>query len=483
MTFKHFLRNNVNKALIIPAMMLAACSTNPATGEQQFTALMSPEQEVTVGASEHEKIVKQFGLYKNASMQTYVDEVGQRVVKDTERPDVKYKFYVLDSPIVNAFALPGGYIYLSRGLIALANSEAEMAAVLAHEAGHITGRHSAERYSRGVVTTLGAGVLSAVLGSQGASQALGVGANLYLSSYSRGQETEADNLGLRYMTRGGYDADAMADFLYSLQRQSDVDARLAGRKGAGFNYFSTHPATGDRVANTRARAQSYQGKGVVNRDRHLKMIDGMIYGDSAAQGFARENTFYHPQIGFAFNVPDGFNINNQPTQVTATSQSGAVMIFDMAGNKQGISPANYIRAWVKDKELRGLETTRVNGMPAATAYFAGTVNGRATTIRLMAIKFGDRFARFQIAIPKNASGNLEAALKKSAFSFRNMSASEKKNIRPYTLDTFTAKSGDTVASIARRQPFTKLQEERFRVLNGLAPNENLKAGRIYKRVY
>ena len=133
--------------LLMP--LLGACSTNPATGQQQFTALMSPQQEVQVGASEHQKIVKQFGLYQNASLTSYVNEVGKRVTTDTERPDVNYTFYVLDSPIVNAFALPGGYIYLSRGLISLANSEAEMAAVLAHEAGHITGRHSAERYSRG----------------------------------------------------------------------------------------------------------------------------------------------------------------------------------------------------------------------------------------------------------------------------------------------------------------------------------------------
>ncbi len=468
---------------VLPVVFLSACSTNPATGNQQFTALMSPQQEIKVGASEHEKIVKQFGLYKNAAVASYVNDIGKRVTANTERADVNYTFYVLDSPIVNAFALPGGYIYVSRGLLALANSEAELAAVLSHEAGHITGRHSAERYSRGVVTSLGAGILSAVLDSSAASQALGTGANLYLSSYSRGQENEADTLGLRYMTRGGYDADSMAAFLSSLKQQSDVDAQLAGRgKSAGFSYFSTHPATADRVAQTRVQAGAYPKGGKVNRDQHLKMINGMTYGDSATQGFARGRNFYHPGIGFTFSVPEGFNISNQPSQVTATSSSGGVLIFDMASNKQGLDPLTYVRNWVKYKELHGLEKITVNGNAGATANFAGNVNGRSVTIRLVAIKWGDRFVRFQMAIPQGASAAMVEGLKKTTYSFRSMTASEKKSVRPYRLTTFVAQSGDSVASIARRQPFTKLQEQRFRVLNGLAANENLKAGRLYKKI-
>ena len=467
--------------LLMP--LLGACSTNPATGQQQFTALMSPQQEVQVGASEHQKIVKQFGLYKNASLNAYVNEVGKRVTTDTERPDVNFTFYVLDTPIVNAFAVPGGYIYLSRGLIGLANSEAEMAAVLAHEAGHITGRHSAERYSRGVVTSLGAGVLSAVIGSQGASQALGVGANLYMSSYSRTQESEADSLGLRYMTRGGYDAQAMQKFLSSLERQSGIDAQLAGRgKSSGFNYFSTHPATADRVSQTRAQASSYPKGGKINRDRHLQKISGMTYGDSAKQGFVRGQKFYHPEIGFFFEAPQGFNITNQPSQVVATSKSGAAIIFDMASNKQGYSPEYYLQAWIKDQKLQGLERITVNGMSAATGGFAGSINGKPVTIRVVAIKWGDRFARFQMAIPQSASSQLVEGMKRATYSFRKMSASEKNSIRPYRIKTFAAKAGDSVASIARRSPFDKLQEERFRVLNGLQPEEQLQAGKLYKRI-
>lgn len=467
--------------LVVSGLGLSACSTNPATGKQQFTALMSPQQEIQVGASEHQSVAQQFGFVENAGLNAYVNEVGHRVTSDTERSDVQYKFYVLDSPIVNAFALPGGYIYVSRGLLALANSEAELASVLGHEAGHITGRHSAERYSRGVVTSLGAGILSAAIGSSGASQALGLGANLYMSSYSRSQESEADTLGLRYMAHSGYDPQAVPSFLYSLNRESSLEAQLAGRSGTGASYFSTHPPTSERVNKTRGEAAQYPQKGTDNVMRHLKAIDGMVYGDSESQGFVRGQSFYHPKLDFTFSAPEGFRLQNSPTQVVASASNGAVLLFDMAKNPGGMSAAQYIaNVWLKDSGVQQVEPVNVNGQAGATAAFAGSVNGRPVTIRVVAIARGDTFARFQIAIPQGASAALVQALRDSAYSFRSMSASEKNSVRPYHLRLYTAKAGDSVASLARRQPFTQLQEERFRILNGLDANEGLVSGRVYK---
>lgn len=437
-----------------------------------------------MGASEHQKIMAQFGAYPDKALESYVRDIGQRVVKKTERPEVKYKFFVLDSPIVNAFALPGGYIYVSRGLLALANSEAELAAVLAHETGHITARHSAERYSTSVLTSLGASVISAAVDSSGVSQALGLGSNLYLASYSRGQENEADTLGLRYLSHGGYDADAMAAFLSSMQDNTSLEARLSG-KASGFSYFSTHPATSERVANASAQARQYKKKGgTVGQDAYLNAISGMTYGDSAQQGFVRGQDFLHPKIGFAFRAPEGFRLINQPSQVVATSQSGAVVVFDMAANKKGVDPLNYLtKTWMKKEKLQGLEKISVNGMDAATGYFKGQVNGRAMTIQLMAIRWSnDHIVRFQVAIPRNASSGLVDGLKKTTYSFRRLSDKEKKSIKPYSVQIITAKAGDTVSSLARRQPFDKLQEERFRVLNGLKPKEKLVSGQRYKLI-
>ncbi|MCC6598222.1 MAG: M48 family metalloprotease [Alphaproteobacteria bacterium] len=475
-------RSSAAFAVVLGALALSGCSINPATGDKQFAALMSPQQENTVGASEHEKIIDQFGLLDNAAITSYVNEVGQKVVRDTERPDVQYKFFVLDSPIVNAFALPGGYIYVSRGLLALANSEAELAAVLAHETGHVTARHSAERYSTSVVTSLGAGLLSAAIGGgSGVSQALDIGSNLYLSSYSRGQERQADSLGLRYMTRGGYDSQAMPAFLASLQAEGALENRIAGRQGSpGASYFSTHPATDERVSQTGAETQNYPPGGTVNRERHLRTLDGMIYGDSPAHGFARGLDFYHPGMGFTFSVPEGFTITNQPAQVVATSASGGIMLFDLA---QGTGdPLAYVQNWVKEAPPQDMERITVNGMQAATGSFAGQINGRPATIRLVAIAWNGRMARFQIAIPAGTSTAEVEGLRRATYSFRSMSAQEKQAVKPYRVRIFTAKAGETVSSVAQTQPFTSLREERFRLLNGLRPGDTLQTGQLYKRI-
>ncbi len=216
--------------LILPILILSACSTNQATGRNQFTGLMPASQEAQIGTQEHQKILKQFGgAVKDKALRDYVTRVGEKIVPHTERKDVKYTFTLLDSPVVNAFALPGGYVYVTRGILTLANNEADLAGVIAHEIGHVTARHSAERYSTSVLTSIGASILSAAIKVDGASQALGLGANLYLSSYSRSQEHESDDLGIRYLSRAGYDTMGMANFLKSLEASSILEKKEAGK--------------------------------------------------------------------------------------------------------------------------------------------------------------------------------------------------------------------------------------------------------------
>lgn len=469
---------------LVSVSSLAACSTNPATGRSQFAGLMSPQQETSVGAQEHPNIIAEFGEYNNKAIQNYVRQVGAKVTQNTERPDVNYQFFVLDSPIVNAFALPGGYIYISRGLLALANNEAEMASVLGHEAGHITGRHSAERYSRSVVTTLGAGILAAAIDNAGVSQALGVGSDLYLKSYSRAQEHESDSLGIRYMAQNGYDPDASASFLTSLQNASALEAQLDGRQQASMSYFSTHPATSERVTRASAEAARYGAGGALNRDKYLDMIDGITYGDSAKQGLIRGQDFIHPEIGFKFTAPAGFKITNQPAQVVATSESGAVMIFDMAPNAKGQTAMQYLRQdWLKGEGAGNPESITIHGMRAATAGFKGTINKQPMTIQLVAIEFApNRFARFQIGIPANASSSIVNGLKAASYSFERLNEAQKASYRPYILRVVTARAGDTVESLAAKFPYKDYNAERFRVLNGLKTGEQVRAGQRYKVV-
>ncbi|MCB9991639.1 MAG: M48 family metalloprotease [Rhodospirillales bacterium] len=464
---------------------LSACSTNPATGQQQFTALMSPAQEMQVGATEHEKVMATYGLPENSqALQTYINKVGQTVAQNTERPDVQYKFFLLDDSMVNAFALPGGYVYVTRGLLAQANSEAELAAVLGHEVGHITGRHSAERYSRGVVTSLGAMVLSAALDSPTATQAASIGSDLFMKSYSRGQEHEADALGIRYLSRAGYRPDAMTGFLQSLNDYTTLEGRINGNSRPDVDWFSTHPLTADRVQQTVGLAGQYPANGNLGRDEYLSKIDGLIYGESAKHGFVRGNSFYHTEMGFMFSAPEGFTLNNQPSQVIATDNKGAVILFDAAANPQNLLPAQYLtQVWMKGEPLGDVETININGKSAATASFNGKVGNTAATIRIVAIQWNpNTFFRFQMAIPQNASAALVEELKRTTYSLRALTAAEKQSIKPYRIRIVTAKAGDTVASLARRMPYTTYQEERFRTLNALRQGEGVAAGQRYKLI-
>lgn len=468
---------------ILGCVFLAACSVNPATGERQFTALMSPAQEVRVGAQEHKKIIGQYGLYDNPDLAAYVQEVGRRVAVNTERPNVDYKFFVLDSPNVNAFALPGGYVYVTRGLLALANNEAEMAAVLGHEIGHITGRHSAERYSRAVLTSLGAAAISAAADSRGISQALGLGSELYIKSYSRSQENEADTLGLRYLERAGYDVTAMSDFLENLQAYTQLQNALSGRRGSGvLPYFSTHPPTTDRVQKTISQTDAFTPGGEIGREAYLRQIDGMIFGDSPQHGFVRGQAFIHPDIGFRFEVPEGYKLENRPSEVVALGPGGGVILFDMVSQSQAIDPQTYLsQVWMRGEKLQNLESVDVQSMPAATAAFPGRVNGQPVTIRVMAINWRPgSIARFQIAIPQSATPSLIENLKRATYSFRPLTAGEIADARPKRIEVTNAQSGMDAAGFANRMAFDEYPEAWFRILNGLRQDDNVTAGRAYK---
>jgi len=466
-------------------MATSACSTNPATGEQQFTALMSPQQELKVGADEHQKVLKTYGVPENSEdLQVYVSRVGASVAKNTERTDVQYKFFVLDDPMVNAFALPGGYVYVTRGLLAQASSEAELAAVLGHEIGHITARHSAERYSQGVVTSLGAAVLSAALDSPTATQAVGIGGDLFLKSYSRGQENQADELGIRYLSRTGYDPRGMTEFLTALDANTALEGKLNGQSGQGPSWFSTHPLTADRIKNTVALASQYPPQGEEGRDQYLSKINGLVYGESARQGFVRGQHFYHTQMGFTFSVPQGFTLVNETDEVIAIDKAGSVIIFDAVANPQNLDPRAFMtQVWMQGQQVPDMESITVNGKNAATASFPGMVNNRQALIRVVAVEWkpGTIF-RFQLAMPQNASAALIEDMKRTTYSLRPLNAEEQNNIKPYRVQIITAGAGDTVASLAGRMPFDKYKEERFRTLNSLAPGAQVIAGQKYKIV-
>lgn len=469
---------------VIALLGLVACSVNPATGDRQFTGLLPVAQEAQVGAQEHKKVEAQFGNFMSGPIAAYVNEIGQKVAANTERPDVTYRFYTIDSPTVNAFALPGGYVYVTRGLLTLANSEAEMAAVIGHEIGHITARHAAERMSQGTLASLGAAAVGIATGSSAVGQAANLGSNLYLSSYSRGQEHESDDLGVRYLSRAGYNPMAMSTFLASLDAQSKLEAKENGRSGSGFNYFASHPLTANRVQQARTAATQFPANNTENRNRFLEKINGLTYGDSASQGFSRGNTFYHPVMGFAFTVPNGSKIVNGQTEVAATHSNGSVILFDAVKDSSKPDPYNFLTQKVlKGQNTGAAERITVNGMQAATAGFAGNVQGKPADIRVTVIEWAPgEFFRFQMAIPAGVSGAFVNELKATTYSLRRLSASEKSSIRPKTLRVLSAPSGSTIDSMAAKMDINGDKREHFLVLNGLYPNSRIVSGQPYKIV-
>jgi predicted Zn-dependent protease len=468
-------------------LALAACATSPATGRQFFTGGLSPQDEVRLGRDEHPKVVAEFGgAYDNPRLNAYVTSLGRFVARTSELPNLDYTFTILDSPTVNAFALPGGYVYVTRGLLALAGSEAELAGVLAHEIGHITSRHTAERYGSSVMATAAAIGVGALLGGTSGQTAAGA-LNLALLSYSRDQELEADTLGVRYLARTGHDTRAMAGFLQKLQAHSELEATLQGRPGQAdaFNIMSTHPRTLDRIelavrqAGVRPAADP-----IIGRDVYLDQIDGLLYGDSPNHGFARGNRFAHPKLGFAFEVPPDFRLINEPDKVSAGNPEGARIIFDRADKPSRASMTDYLaREWAYGVDLRGLEPLTVNGMEAATAWSRYDTGAGPRDLRLIAIRMDrDSIYRFIFSTPAELTSGLSTALRRTTYSFRRLGPWEAGELRPYSIRIHRVRSGETAGRLARRMPLADDPLRQFLVLNGLAEGEPLRAGDRVKLV-
>ena len=453
------------------SLLAAGCTTNPATGERQLAPLMSAEQEAQAGAEAHPKILEAYGgAYDDPKLGAYVAGVTARIVKATNRPDGPYRVTVLDSPVVNAFALPGGYVYVTRGLMALVNDEAELAGVIGHEIGHVNARHSAQRQTAAIGTSLLGAVLGAVVGSDALNQVVGLGGQGLLASYSRDQEYEADMLGVRYLAKAGYDPYAAADFLQSMGAQEELNARVRNAQydPSRNDWLASHPATPDRVAAANGHARetgAARAQLQRNRDAYLTAIDGMLYGDDPEQGVVRDREFIHPKLRIAFDAPQGFNITNSAKAVLVEGPEGTVAQFDGAAKASGVEIGQYLtNVWASGVRLSAVERFKVNGMNAATAATKiGKYNGR-----LVAIEYApDRVYRFLLGALPQTGSKYDAALQSLVMSFRKISAAEARAVKPLRIDIVTVRSGDTAESLGRRMIFSDHPAERFRVLNGL----------------
>jgi predicted Zn-dependent protease len=389
---------------------------------------------------------------------------------------------------MNAFAVPGGYVYITRQLLGLMNSEAELASVLGHEVGHITAYHGAERQNRGLLSQLGAVLVGVVTGSGELANLAGqVSQGLFLQ-YSRSQELEADDLGIRFMAGAGYDPLQSPAMLASLGAWSEMEPRFSGVEGqqrSTPSWARTHPLSAERVtrATQRAQATGKAGQGLVNRDQHLAALNGMIFDDDPAQGVIEGREFLHPDLRLAFTVPQGFATQNGTRAVSIVGSSGQAQFSTgpFSGNLE-----TYIgqvfqalagqQAQVQYSQPR---TTTVNGIPAAysTARIQ-TQQGAAVDVTVFAYRFDSNRAYHFVTV--TPGGNGLGPFTPMVQSLRRLSAQEAAAVRPRIIQTVTVGAGDTVQSLARRMAYGSYQVERFRILNGLGVNDSLQRGQRVK---
>jgi predicted Zn-dependent protease len=470
-------------------LALCGCSQNAATGRSLFTPLAgSIENDIAVGRQEHPKLVKAFGgVYDDPKLQRYVDQIGARLAAQSEYPDLPFTFTIANSSIVNAFALPGGPVTITRGLLALADSEAELASVLGHEIGHVTARHTAERQGRQLLAQLGLAGIAIATGSQQVADLAGYGASAFLQSYSRSQEMEADSLGARYIERAGYEVDTMVTFLDSLHEQSKVEAAMLGLDPGTvdeFNMMATHPRTQDRVeAAMRIAAASADRQGVVNREVYLNAVNGLLFGDDPSQGIITGRHFAHPELRFEFTVPEGFRLINAEANVVARDQDGDLIVFDMARIGSADLRDYITREWAEKTSVSGLQAITVNGMEGATGAVRGQVNGTVMDIQLVAVrKDSARVYRFMFASLPNRTAALREDYRRTTYSLRALTPAEAAEIKPLRLVVTRVRPGETVDALAAALPYGKWNDDWFRLLNNLDKGQGVTSGDIVKMV-
>lgn len=458
-----------------------------------FAQALTPRQEKRLGTENHPKIIEEYGgVYDDPKVGGYFALIASRLVRATGRQDIGFRFTLLNSPDVNAFALPGGFIYITRGLVALASDEAEIAGVLGHEIGHVVARHTSKRIEaveRAKREAIAAGLLGAVLGAQGLGNAAVGLAQQQLAGFSQEQEHEADVLGVRYMGKAGYNPDGLASFLGNLRAHSQLSAAIDGRPPGSVderNMMSSHPRTVDRVQRSIKHARIARGGWQLNyRDSFLKNINGMVFGDDPEHGVVRGRVFTHAALRFTFRVPKGFHIENAPSEVIAKGPRGSGIIFDLASKPfQGSMRSYLANDWARKLRLKDLEALRINGMDAATGRTEARSRSGMMTLRAVAIRYDRKHIyRFLFIAPSRLMPQLSYGLRDTTYSFRRISSSEADSIRPLHLQVVQLETATSVSSLARRMAVSSHHKAWFQVLNEFARrSQTITAGQSVKLV-
>jgi len=466
-------------ALLVLLVQLAGCAVNPATGRSDFV-MMSEQQELDLGRRYNQQILKENPRYADEKLQAYVQQVGERVARNSHRSQLNYTFTVVDSPDINAFALPGGYIYIHRGLLAYLGSEAELAAVLGHEVGHVTARHSVQQQSQSTAWGLLGQAVAIGTGVGAAGDVTGLVGNAFVRGYGRDMELEADGLGAQYLARSGYDPQAMIQVVKVLKNQEDFARDQAAERGeaqpsGGYHgLFDTHPDNDRRLQQVLGPAQALvTGQQEVNREAFLKHLEGLPFGDSAETGVRRGQRFYHADLNFTLLYPDGWELLNRPDALIGhTADQQAFIALTLEDNPQKLPPAELLRQRVGNQRLvAGVELQQA-GLQGYSAVIPGSAAKRVAVIQ-----HGARAYLFVAAVRGRASLESQDEQFLSVIkSFRSMTRAEKKEAQPLRLHLLKAKSGQTIEALAKGSKLPGDALKTLRLLNDLYPSGQPRAG-------
>lgn len=479
--------------LAILVIGLQSCTTfrDPSTGKK-ISVFMSESQEIATGKQYHAQILQQYGVYDDPALQKYVNDIGQEMAKISHRSNLNYTITVLDSPVINAFALPGGYVYITRGIMAYMNSEAELAGVIGHEIGHITARHGARNDKNTKLTELGTGLLGLVTGSKeifNASQILG---GALIKGYGRNYELQSDQLGSEYLAKMGYRPQAIIDTISVLKDQEVFNNDLAkseGRQPQNYHgLFASHPRNDKRLQEVVKSADKYKSSlskddGV---DRYLNMTKNMMFGDNPKQGIIRDQQFLHPDLGFAFSIPPKWLVNNQPNAIVMASPNKDSQIqiqlqkLDKATTSKDIL-SKQLNASQNFSSASAITPIGLSNLQAHTVSALANTQQGNIPVRLTAI-IKDNFAYMITGIAKdvNAFKNNDANFLSLVKSFHRITNNERAKAKPYRFKLVRADRSMTYEKLAVKSPIKKYAANRLRLLNGDYPNKQPAAGRLIK---
>lgn len=457
-----------------------SCAMNPVTGQHELM-LLSESDEIKLGQTTDTEIARTYGLYDDQPLQLYLENLGTRVARASHRPDLTFHFKVLDSSVVNAFAVPGGYVYITRGILAYMNNEAELAGIIGHEIGHVAARHSAQQYSRAQLAQLGLSigtVFSQTFRTFAGLAEFGV-STLFLR-FSRDNERQADDLGVEYATKAGFDADKMADFFLTLERLNPSP----DSKGLP-SWLSTHPDPPDRIKAVRTKASEWNQRlgtteGQVNRDGYLQRIAGIIFGEDPRQGYVADNTFFHPGMKFQFPVPGGWKLNNTPAQVQIVHPKGeGAVLFSAVPAASARTVANKFIQETRPEVLAS-EAITVNGLTAQRVISdVATQQGVLRVLSLFIKQQENVYIFHGISAPSLFSTNL-APFRHTMEGFRPLTDPKRIDVKPHRIRIRTTESAGTVRAALKALNVSEQDMEKIALLNGVNLSDTVPAKTSFK---